>query len=60
MLSFGLSQFHGHGSWLVCEVALSLRLLYHSTHSCNPRAWCFMDDRMSVASVSIEGISYYS
>ena len=21
-LSFGLSQFHGHGSWLVCEVAL--------------------------------------
>ena len=20
---FGLSQFHGHGSWLVCEVALS-------------------------------------
>ena len=24
-LSFGLSQFHGHGSWLVCEVALSER-----------------------------------
>jgi hypothetical protein len=22
-LSFGLSQFHGHGSWLLCEVALS-------------------------------------
>ena len=21
-LSFGLSQFHGHGSWLMCEVAL--------------------------------------
>ena len=21
-LSFGLSQSHGHGSWLVCEVAL--------------------------------------
>ena len=21
-LSFGLSQFHGHGSWLACEVAL--------------------------------------
>ena len=21
-LSFGLSQFYGHGSWLVCEVAL--------------------------------------
>jgi hypothetical protein len=24
-LSFGLSQFHGHGSWLVCEVALSVQ-----------------------------------
>jgi hypothetical protein len=24
-LSFGLSQFHGHGSWLVCEVALMCR-----------------------------------
>ena len=23
-LSFELSQFHGHGSWLVCEVALRL------------------------------------
>jgi hypothetical protein len=23
-LSFGPSQFHGHGSWLVCEVALSM------------------------------------
>ena len=23
-LSFGLSQFHGHGSWLVCEVALKV------------------------------------
>jgi hypothetical protein len=23
-LSFGLLQFHGHGSWLVCEVVLSL------------------------------------
>ena len=22
-LSFGLSQFHGHGSWLMCEVILS-------------------------------------
>jgi hypothetical protein len=21
-LSFGLSQFHGHGPWLMCEVAL--------------------------------------
>jgi hypothetical protein len=24
MLSFGLSQFHGHSSWLMCEVALRL------------------------------------
>jgi hypothetical protein len=24
-LSFGLSQFHGHGSWLVCEVVLSTK-----------------------------------
>jgi hypothetical protein len=24
--SFGLSQFHGHGSWLVCEVALRFEL----------------------------------
>jgi hypothetical protein len=23
-LSFGLSQFNGHGSWLMCEVALSI------------------------------------
>ena len=22
LLSFGLSQFHGHGSWLECEMAL--------------------------------------
>ena len=24
-LPFGLSQSHGHGSWLVCEVALTLK-----------------------------------
>jgi hypothetical protein len=24
--SFGLSQFHGHTSWFVCEVALSVNL----------------------------------
>ena len=24
-LSFGLSQFHGHSSWLVCEVAFGLQ-----------------------------------
>ena len=26
-LSFGLSKLHGHGSWLVCEVAVSARWL---------------------------------
>ena len=25
-LSFGLSQFHGHSSWFICEVALSVDL----------------------------------
>ena len=40
MLSFGLSQFHGHGSWLVCEVALRTRqdssphqVMDHATYS---------------------------
>ena len=33
-LSFGPSQFHGHGPWLVCEVALRMYgfqtlLLFH-------------------------------
>jgi hypothetical protein len=23
--AFGISRFHGHGSWLVCEVAVSYR-----------------------------------
>ena len=27
-LSFGLSQLHGHGSWLVCEVAVRAGLDY--------------------------------
>jgi hypothetical protein len=26
ILSFGLSQFHGHGSWLMCEVTLRAAL----------------------------------
>ena len=25
-LSCGLSQFHDHGSWIVCEVALTLHI----------------------------------
>ena len=32
-LSFGLSQSHGHGSWLVCEVALNLLSLVWTTPS---------------------------
>ena len=47
-LSFGLSQFHGHGSGFVCEVALSLTLvttsklreslrwpIFHKTRHCH-------------------------
>jgi hypothetical protein len=39
---FGLSQFHGHGSWLVCEVALMVGLDYgkevhRRVKSSNPR-----------------------
>jgi hypothetical protein len=31
-LSFGLSQFHGHGSWLVCEMALRIFLFFLVTY----------------------------
>jgi hypothetical protein len=31
--SFRLSQFHGHGSWLVCEAALVYLLTYYSCAS---------------------------
>ena len=34
-LSFGLSQFHGHGSWLMCEVALT----YPKPTSFNSYIW---------------------
>jgi hypothetical protein len=37
-LSFGLSQFHDHGSWFVCEVALStLKMIFSvvTTLSCS-------------------------
>jgi hypothetical protein len=27
--SFGLSQFHGHGLWLVCEVARGPMCIWH-------------------------------
>jgi hypothetical protein len=44
-LSFGLSQFHGHGSWLVCEVALSqqryaLSVIRRNMDTFIPLAWC--------------------
>jgi hypothetical protein len=32
-LSLGLSQYHGHGSWLVCEVALR-RVIAYGTCAC--------------------------
>jgi hypothetical protein len=35
-LSNGLSQFHGHGSWLVCEVALNIA--FHKATSLLHRA----------------------
>ena len=34
-LSFGLSQFHGHNSWLVCEVALSSKETMGPSHCWN-------------------------
>ena len=47
-LSFGLSHFHGHGSWLVCEVALITpsvlsTLTYHQFHllRAHSKAWWF-------------------
>ena len=35
-LSFGLSQSHGHDSWLVCEVALSILNIVFSV------IWCYV------------------
>jgi len=37
-LSFGLSQFHGHGSWLVCEV--TLRLAYNPRYVFKMKSLC--------------------
>jgi hypothetical protein len=37
-LFHGLSQFHGHGSWLVCEMALILLVVHfvgNTTHFLN-------------------------
>jgi hypothetical protein len=33
-LSFGLSQFHGRGSWIVCEVVQSCRIFWTPTTYC--------------------------
>ena len=46
MLSFGLSQFHGHGSWLVCEAALPIHWHALTTSGLvtspplSPPVWC--------------------
>jgi hypothetical protein len=38
-LSFGLSQFHGHGSWLVCEVVVIPKIFSdeHPTQNQHPK-----------------------
>ena len=41
-LSFGLSQFHGHGSWLVCEVALRLVGSHCISRNAFPRQRVFL------------------
>ena len=38
-LSFGPSQFHGQGYWLVCEVALSVQLLFHGVSKYSGMFW---------------------
>jgi hypothetical protein len=38
-LSFGLSQFHGHNSWLVCEVALILARSHHMFCTLEKTKW---------------------
>ena len=41
-LSFGLFQFHGHGSWLACEVALSVsRATWNYVLLCKLLTICF-------------------
>ena len=43
IVCFGLSKFHGHGSWLVCEVALRYtkpyRILKDSLYMEKPDRW---------------------
>jgi hypothetical protein len=34
--SFGLSRFHGHNSWLVCEVYCSTKLEHYSLNHIEP------------------------
>ena len=47
-LSFGLSQFHGHGSWLVCEVALvivTLTISIRATSHTSQEPWLWEPKR---------------
>ena len=39
-LSFGLSQFHGHGFWLMCDVALTTQSRQRIKNICNNIPWC--------------------
>ena len=38
-LSFGLSQLHGHGSWLVCGVTLRATPKRHKKKTCAQKDW---------------------
>ena len=46
--TFGLSQFHGHGSWLVCEVALvnvTLTISIRATSHMSQEPWLWEPQR---------------
>jgi hypothetical protein len=45
-LSYGLSQFHGHGSWLVCEVVMCLLLGHEASHRINFGGWPSFGDKL--------------
>ena len=40
-LSLGLSQFHGHGTWLMCEVALRFVLIVFGSNFWQPISWTY-------------------
>jgi hypothetical protein len=64
-LSFGLSRCHGHGSWLVCEVALVERKVLKSIlgrtivgRSCGVRQlYSFHNKMWQRALLSVNGIT---